>query len=436
MTNEPQRTDVVIVGAGFTGLSAALELKAAGIDFRLLEARDRVGGRVESRQNGLGERVDSGGQFLCEDMPELMALVAARGKTLVETYLDGDFVAQPAMSAREAERTYAGSMAIRDRMNAISPDDPAIAGLTVATWLAGQSDPDDAKAVFRSMIEGLWCQALEKLPLWHLIDNDRRITNEVTELQYFVRETMHALADDLARDLGDRLRLSRAVTGIEHGPGRVRLASATGIIEARTVLIAVPPTMAARLDFAPPLPAGLQRALAVWQSGAVIKVLVRFPTCFWRDRGLSGMVMWRDLPGLFACDVSKDDDDAALVVFVGGPLALRWREFGDATLRAEIAKKLVEALGPEAAGILDLSYRDWTDDRWSGGAYGDLIIDAKATDAERTILAGAAPVYFASSELSPSFPGYVEGAIVAGRIAARKIMAELQSAIATSASGS
>ncbi len=75
-------------------------------------------------------------------------------------------------------------------------------------------------------------------------------------------------------------------------------------------------------------------------------------------------------------------------------------------------------------------------DRWSGGAYSDLIVDVTARDAERTILAGAPPVHFAASELSPSFPGYVEGAIVAGRIAARKIIAAHQSPIATSASGS
>ncbi|RVC41148.1 flavin monoamine oxidase family protein, partial [Mesorhizobium sp. M4A.F.Ca.ET.090.04.2.1] len=86
--------------------------------------------------------------------------------------------------------------------------------------------------------------------------------------------------------------------------------------------------------------------------------------------------------------------------------------------------------------MLDFSHRDWTDDRWSGGAYGDLIVDATARDAERTILAGAPPVHFASSEVSPSFPAYVEGAIVAGRIAAGKILTSLQSAIATRASGS
>lgn len=431
-----ERTDVVIVGAGFTGLSAALELKKASIDFILLEARDRVGGRVESRDNGLGERIDSGGQFFCEDMPELMALVRACAKTLVETHVDGDFIAQPSMSAREAERAYAGSMAIRDRMNAIAPDAPEIAGLTVAAWLERQNDPDQAKAAFRSMIEGLWCLALEKVPLWHLIDNDRRITNEVPELQYFLHETMQSVAEDLASDLGGRLRLNTPVTLIEHGPEGVRLASVTGAIEARTVLIAVPPVMASKLAFAPPLPAALGRALSVWESGAVIKVLVRYDNAFWRDKGLSGMVMWRDLPGLFACDVSKDDDHAALVVFIGGPLALRWREFGDAALRDEVTARLQDALGDHASKMLDLSYRDWTDDRWSGGAYSDLITDVTATDAERTILAGSPPLYFASSELSPSFPGYVEGAIIAGRIAARKIISEIQSAIATSASGS
>lgn len=431
-----QRTEVVIVGAGFTGLSAADELKKAGVDFVLLEARDRVGGRVEAKQNGLGERVDSGGQFLCEDMPELMALVSARGRTLVETYVDGEFLVQPSMGEAEAERTYAASMAIRERMNRISPDDPSIAGLTVADWLERQNDPGEVKAAFRSMIEGLWCQALDKMPLWHLIDNDRRITNEVSELQYFVGETMDSLADDLAGDLGDRLRLGMPVKRIERQQDRVRVVTATGSIEARAVLVAVPPVMASRIEHSPPLSVGLEKALGAWQSGTVIKVLVRYATAFWRDRGLSGMVMWRDLPGLFACDVSKDDDHAALVVFIGGPLALRWRKLSDAELRSELTARLEAALGPEAAAVLDISYRDWTDDRWSGGAYGDLIVDVTATDAERTILDGAPPVYFAASELSPSFPGYIEGAIVAGRIAARKIFPGLQSAIATSASGS
>ncbi|WP_217572915.1 flavin monoamine oxidase family protein [Mesorhizobium sp. GbtcB19] len=432
MSSIIERTDVVIVGAGFTGLSAALELKRAGIDFLVLEARDRAGGRVEARPNGLGELIDSGGQFLCQDMPELMALAKARGKTFVETYIEGEFITHPWMSAEAAERTYQVAMAIRERMNRIEPDDASIAGLTVATWLERQKDTADAKAAFRSMIEGLWCLALDKVPLWYLIDNDRRITNEVFELQYFLRETMQSLADDLAGDLADRLRLGKAATRIEHGPQGVRVVSTRGVIEARSALLALPPATAAKLDFAPALPAELAKALGVWESGAVIKILVRYASPFWRERDLCGMVMWRDQPGLFACDASKDADHAALVVFVGGPLALRWHPLDETALRAEVTARLVEALGPQAANVLDFSARDWTQDRWSGGAYSDLIVDVTTRNAERIILTGAPPVYFAASEVSPSFPGYVEGAIVAGRIAAAKI----QSAIATKASGS
>ncbi|MDX8518626.1 flavin monoamine oxidase family protein [Mesorhizobium dulcispinae] len=432
MSSKTERTDVIIVGAGFTGLTAALELKRAGIDFLVLEARDRVGGRVEAMQNGLGERIDSGGQFLCQDMPELMALAKAHGRTLIETYVEGEFITHPSMPAKEAERTYQIAMAIRERMNGIEPDDPSIAGLTVATWLERQKDTADAKAAFRSMIEGLWCLALDKVPLWYLIDNDRRITNEVFELQYFLRDTMQSLADDLAGDLGDRLRLGEPATRIENGQQGVRVVSARGVIEARKALIALPPATAAKLEFAPALPAELAKALGVWESGAVIKILVRYARPFWRERNLRGMVMWRDQPGLFACDASKDLDHAALIVFIGGPLALRWHRLSDAALRAELTARLEQALGPDAADIVDFSSRDWTHDRWSGGAYSDLIVDVTARNAERTILAGAPPVYFSASELSPSFPGYVEGAIVAGRIAARKI----QSAIATSASGS
>jgi len=454
----PERTGVVIVGAGFAGLSAAHALRAAGIDVLVLEARERVGGRVEAIVNGLGESVDSGGQFLCEDMPELMALVQARGLTLKESHLAGRFVALPPVSDVEAQQNYAAATAIRDRLNELSPGDPSLAGLTVADWLARQPDDADAKAGFRSMIEGLWCLALERMPAWYLVSNDRRVTNTVGELQYYVGETMHALAERLAQDLGDAVVRGAAVSRIEHDvdgvrvftnvaappplslPGRGyaagKLTAAT--IDARAVLVAVPPMMASRIELTPPLPAPLRHALAAWESGAVIKVQLRYRTAFWRERGLSGMVMWREPPGLFAFDTSPDKSRPMLTFFIGGPKALAMTELDPAALREAAIARLVEGLGPQAAEPIDVTVRDWTHDRWSGGAYSDVVVDIDATDAEDVLRAGAPPVFFASSELSPSYPGYIEGAIVAGRSVAARIIAsfEAQSASATKASGS
>jgi len=420
------RTDVAIVGAGFTGLSAAGKLCEAGVDFLVLEARDRVGGRVEAMRNGLGELIDSGGQFVCEDMPELMALISARGKTRVESHMQGTIIGQPAMTEEARQRTYAASMTLRDRMNVIDPGDPAIAGMTVAAWLAGQGDPPDTKAAFRSMIEGLWCLPMEAIPLWYMIDNDRRITNETFELQYFVAETMHSLALDMAADLGDRLRLGATVRRIEHGPDGVRLTVGGGsdfTVDARLVLVAVPPATASRLDYVPALPVPLGRALGVWRSGSVIKVLLRYRRPFWRERGLSGMIMWRDPPGLFAFDMSMDAERPMLGMFVAGPRALEWGQFDAPRFRAELMAKLTAALGPEAGQPIDFTMRNWIADRWSGGAYSDLVVDVDAVDAENRLLAGAPPILFACSEISPSFPGYIEGAIVAGRAGAARCLA-------------
>ncbi len=89
------RADVAVVGAGFTGLVAAHRLREAGRSVLLLEALPRVGGRVESAVLATGRVVDTGGQFLCEDMPEAMALARRFGKTFVETRFDGQRVVQP-----------------------------------------------------------------------------------------------------------------------------------------------------------------------------------------------------------------------------------------------------------------------------------------------------------------------------------------------------
>jgi len=421
-----ERTDVVIAGAGFAGLSAAAALQEAGLGVIVVEARDRVGGRVGSRRYGLGERFDTGGQFFCEDMVEVTALARRFGKAFVETYVDGDIIMQPPMSEAEAEATYRGASAIRARQKGLDPDDPAIAGLTVAAWLDRQPDQAAAKSAYRSMIQGLWCQALERIPLWHLADNDRRITNRTSELQYFLRDTMHSLAEDLAAPLGDAVRLDAPVRQVQRAVDGVRVVADGLEVEARQAIVALPLSRAGRLDYAPALPPGLARGLSAWKGGAVIKLRLPYPEPFWRDAGLSGMVMWRDVHGLFACDSSVDEKHAALTVFVGGPLSIDWIRDGRDALTDTVLARLGAALGPKAARPLEAYIEGWIGSEWNDGGYGDLVLDVGARDAEAVVLAGHPPLHFASADISPSFPGYVEGAIIAGREAAARVLEALR----------
>lgn len=416
-----QHHDVIVVGAGFTGLSAAAILAERGFGVVVLEAQARVGGRVEAQTFADGARVDTGGQFVCDDMTNVMALIRRYGKTLVRTPVEGAFTVQPAIDA--PDQAYAESRSLRLRMRALDPRDPAIGGISVADWLAAQPVGADAAAAFRSTVEGLWCRPIGELPLWYLVSNDRRITNRQSEIEYFVGETIHSLAEDMAAGLDGRVLTSRPVTQISATAERVQVQAGDALFSARHALVAVPPVAASRIGFEPDLPAVLRRALSVWKSGAVIKALVRYPRPFWRERDLSGMVSWLDPSGLFACDVSHQGLGAALVVFAGGPLAIAAQAMPPAALEEMILAKLATALGETARTATAIALRDWTGDAWSGGGYSDTVCDLWAQDAEDVLREGAGRIQFACSELSPSYPGYIEGAIVAGRMAAERILA-------------
>lgn len=417
------RHDVIVIGGGFAGLSAAVALRDAGREVLLVEARDRVGGRVESRVLADGRRVDTGGQFLCEDMPEVMALARANGKTFVKTYLDGDIVFRPPIPPERGYAALDGIDALRERMRAWDLSDPATRTLSAAEWLALQEDIDeDVRNGFLRLVDGLWCRSASEVSFVYLASSDRRITNETFELEFFLDESMHGLADDLAAKLGDRLLLGSPVTRIRHGDDGVRVFCGERCFEAADVIVAVPPVMARRIAFEPALPDRLRGALKAWASGEVIKLLFRYPRPFWRERGLSGTVMWSEPRGLYACDVGRNDSQGALVVFIGGPEARRWHERGEPALRAFLIEQLTAALGDEAANPVEIECRDWVDDAWSGGAYSDVIVDVHSTDAEDVLREGLPRIRFASSELSLSFPGYIEGAIAAGKAVARELL--------------
>ena len=149
--------------------------------------------------------------------------------------------------------------------------------------------------------------------------------------------------------------------------------------------------------------------------------------------------MWREPAGYFACEISAGDDRPTLAFFAGGPSADDLHAMGPDEIREEILEQIVATLGPQAGEPLDMVVRDWTDDPYSAGAYSDLLTMQAPHDAEAVLRVGTTRLRFASSKLSPSFPGYVEGAIIAGRSAADQLLGDLrraQSAIATSASGS
>lgn len=416
--------DVIVIGAGFTGLTAAIDLIGAGLDVIVVEARNRVGGRVESQYLPNGIRIDTGGQFLCRDMTNLMETARRHGARTVLSYVDGEQSYRPALSPGQGETIWSGVERLREKMRSLDLTDPALARLTVGEWIDRQTDmPSDVTGSFRRLVKGLWCRAPEEVALAYLVSNDRRITNIYPELEMFLGGTMHALAEKLAENLGDRLRLSAPATSITIMQDKVEVDIDGRALTASHVIIAVPPVMARRIEISPPPPGTLSRALAAWEPGCAIKLQIGYETPFWRDNGLNGSIMWSDPQGIYACDASQDDY-FGIVVFLGGPLASEWHRRPQGELAGFVTAELAAAIGDQAGEPISICIRDWVNDAWSDGAYSDVITDLDATDAEAILLEGLPRLRFACSELSPSFPGYIEGAIVAGKQAARAVLQE------------
>lgn len=414
--------DVIVIGAGFTGLTAARDLIDAGLDVIIVEARSRVGGRVESEYLPNGTRIDTGGQFLCREMTHLMETAQRHGAQTVLSYVDGQQSYRPAIPTEQGDAIWDGLERLRERMRSLDMSDPALARLTVGQWIDRQTDmPSNVTGSFRRLVKGLWCRAPEDVALAYLVSNDRRVTNTHPELEMFLGDTMHALADRLAAGLGDRLRLSAPATSITIMQDEVEVDVEGRALTARHVIIAVPPVMARRIELSPPLPPTLTKALAAWEPGCAIKLQIGYETPFWRDKGLSGSVMWSDPQGIYACDASHDDY-FGIVVFLGGPLASDWHRRPQTELADFITSELAAVFGSPGQEPSSVCIRDWVNDAWSDGAYSDVITDIDATDAEAVLLEGLPRLRFACSELSQSFPGYIEGAIVAGKHAARSIL--------------
>ena len=278
-----------------------------------------------------------------------------------------------------------------------------------ATWIL-----EDLGSTNGTLLDG---QRIERAPL-----RDGQLIEIGATLLLFRETQATAPLLDRALSLGDAVRIGEPVDTIVHGHDGILVRTRAGAYRTDHVIIAVPPVMARGIAFEPALPPVVGAALDAWESGMVVKAFARYPSPFWRDAGLSGSIMWADTRGLYVCDASPDDRHATLVVFTGGEIATRWMAEGEAGYRSIVLARLVAALGPKAAEPLDFVCRNWSHDSWSGGGYSDTVMAMEALDAEDVLRAGLPGVTFACSELSPSYPGYVEGAITSGRLQARAVI--------------
>ncbi|MFT4258128.1 flavin monoamine oxidase family protein [Microbacterium sp.] len=425
-----ENADVVVVGAGISGLTAARLLQAKGRAVIVLEARDRVGGRVHTVRDG--RVTDLGASWIHGVTASPVAAAAeAFGMPTVEFTVGGYQVdSRPIayygpdgirLSDDEAARFAADVHDVDARLGAViavSAPDASYRDVTEAALAETGWDTARAQRV-REYLEhraeeqyGAWIEDLAA----HGLDDDSIDGDEVVFPEGY---------DVLATRLADGLdvRLEQTVTGIRWSPD-VQVATAEDEYRADAVVLTVPVGVlkSGSLEISPPLPEVNADALGRLEMNAFEKVILRFPERFWdegvyvfRQQGEEGRWWhsWYDLTALHG--------EPALLTFAAGPAARGIRHWDDQRVAADIAIQLRRLFGDGIPEPVSIHRTAWQDDPFARGSYAYMTVGSTTADHDDLATPIGGVLHIAGEATWTDDPATVPAAMLSGHRAAERI---------------
>jgi monoamine oxidase len=446
-SNAQARTaNVIVVGAGFAGLKAAVDLVAAGRSVILLEANDRVGGRVK-RKEVAGRVVDMGGQWIGTGHDFLLAEAKRygvetcaqfeTGKTVMQllgklTQFSGAVPRLPFLSLLELLRLQKRW----DReMNEVPAEAPWTApkarewdAITLETWILKNIHTAAAREFARLVPRGAWgAEARQVSYLWFL--DALRSSHGLTYLMEVrggaldgkFSGGMQQIAQRMADSLCDRVVLNAPARTIEQNDDGVHVVTPRGEFRARHIIVAAPPSAAARIAFMPPLPAlrdGLQQRMPM---GAIIKVVVAYKEPFWRAAGFSGQVATDDDVIGIVMDDAQENGPPMLLAFIEGRHAIEMSTAGRDVRQKTVIDSLVRFFGPQAAYYIGYDDNDWMLEPYTHGYVGSMP-PGTMTRFGSALREPCGRIHWAGTECAVEWAGYIEGAVRSGARAAEEIL--------------
>ena len=448
---ELREADVVVVGAGLAGLAAARELRGAGRDVVVLEARDRVGGRTLNEPIGDGKVVEVGAQWVGPTQDRVLKLIDELGLKTFPTHTAGQNVFERGgrlgRYSGTIPRTNPIGLAevglLMSRINRMAAEVPLDApwrapkaerwdSQTFETWMRRNALTAVARDILRLAIIGVWAAEPRDVSLLHVLfyvhsAGSLEILTDVEggAQQDRVVGGSQLISIRMAAELGDGVvELASPVRAIRHSADGVSVESERVGVSARRAILAIPPTLAGRISYEPPLPAvrdGLSQRMA---QGSVVKCMAIYERPFWRERGLSGAVTSVSGPVSVAFDNSPPDGTPGVLLgFLEGSAAREHADLPQDQRRRAVAECFGRFFGPEAAEPIGYVDRAWGADQWARGCYGGFMAPGAWTDHGAALRAPIGPLHWAGAETALVWNGYMDGAIGSGQDAARAVIA-------------
>jgi len=447
---ESLETEVAIVGAGLAGLSAARALVAEGREVAVIEARDRVGGRTVNEPIGDGKVVELGGQWVGPGQDRILELIPELGLETFPTFGDGLNL----IERKGKVRSYSGTIPkinplalaevgiamkkidrLAGKVDPVRPWESELAGLdriTVDTWMRRNVRSASGRDMMRLAIEAVWAAEPEDISMLHML--------------FYVRSagSLELLLDaeggaQDSRVVGGTqlisLRMADALDGSVHLSSPVRrilwsgdrvMVLADGLrVEAKHVVVALPPALSGRIAWEPVLPADRDGLSQRMIQGSVIKTMSIHPGPFWREQGFSGQATSADGPVSVVFDNSPPGGSpGVLLAFLEGKAARDAAGLSQEVRRQLVTDCLVRLFGEKAARPDNYVEKVWAADEWSRGCYGGYMPPGAWSSHGHALREPVGPIHWAGAESATEWAGYMEGAIQSGRRAAGEILAK------------
>jgi putrescine oxidase len=445
--------DVVVIGAGPSGLSAAYELNKAGKSVAVLEARDRVGGRTWTDVMD-GATIEIGGQWISPDQTGLYSLINELGIETFERYKEGksvylteegEAIAYEGADFPVAESTVAEMDKLVKLMNELAadmdPDKPwehpqaeeldrisfhhflrqhcadELACNNVGLFIAGGmlTKPAHTFSALQAVLMASSAGSFD-----NLVDEDFILDRRIVGSMQGVSK---AMAERLGEDI---VFLNNPVLKLEWSEDAVVAHGSSITVSAKKVVLAVPPNLYSRISYVPALPRKQQITHQHQSMGLVIKVHAVYETPFWRNEGLSGTCFGpNSLVQELYDNTYIGEETGTLVGFISDLNADAMWELDEEQRRAAILKAMAAYLGEKALEPKVFYLSDFAAEEWTRGAY------ATSYDLGGLYRFGPAqnenvgPIYFSSSDLAGEGFQHVDGAVRMGRRSAARIIAAL-----------
>ena len=442
---------VIVVGAGLAGLTAAHDLRGAGWEVLVLEARDRVGGRVRTFHEPFTDEfhAEAGGESIDDNHTALRALVAKFGLRTEARRADRDTTATIFVHGRrraaadyvsgrggkvydDYNRYYAAVDKLGDGIDPNRPDRARRAEQldrrSLADFIGGLRLLPEARFIVERAETAAYATEPKNLSLLFVAQQSavvRGVPATAVETMR-IRGGNDGLPRAMASALGTVVHLGIEVRRIETHHDHVRVSTATGRFDGAHVVVALPPPPLRRIQFSPTLPITARRVIANLELGPAVKVATQYAERFWTSGGASGLIV-TDQPFHIAWEATDSITPDRLVAgpgilstFTTGRDAIALSERADRSRIAEVHRE-VARIYPEAVGIATTptasATKAWRNDRWTGGGYA-FWRPGQFLDGWDALRRSYGRVHFAG-EHTEALAGYMESAVRSGhRVAA------------------